>query len=499
MKRADTSRYTRLLIGVALFMCTLLALPAIAEDRALILGVGEYYKEDVNDLPGIGYDVDIMVNTAQLLGYSRDQIKVMTDEEVTFENVLASFKTWLIDGVSENDRVLLYYSGHGSRLRDGNGDETEDGKDEVLVFHEAGVYEVDGKKRLRGFLVDENLGTLLSYIPSKNVMVLIDACNSGTATRSLAIDPGLFGNSEVFPKYAYSDFDGLSADDALPGFAARGDVVSRDGSIDGQTTNYFAISAARDDESALATPKGSYFTVGISQAIQDALKNGTPITPEYLHQQSSAFIAKYVSAARVHHPQYTGSSSRYSTPIATASLDEGASQTEGTTWSSLVELSEQAASRFGALELATNKANYAIGDPVEITVGIPFEGYLNVITVDSKDGTTVLFPNRFHEDNKVAPGQFAIPTDQMNFILPASEPAGETLVVAFLSDKPSNAYKGQVGGKRKSDGTPAEDFAEVSHVSVGELKGIAVAERPPRQEQRQDRIFAAKIVVQTGD
>lgn len=496
MKGADTSHSTKLHIS-AIFslLWAFLAAPAVAEDRALILGVGEYLKDDVNDLPGIDLDVDIMVDIAQLLGFRRDQIKVLSDDEVTFENVVAAVRTWLVDGVSENDRVLLYYSGHGSRRPDGNGDELEDGKDEVLVLHEAGVYVVDGRKQLKGLLVDEDLGTLLSWIPSKDVMVLIDACNSGTATRSLNIDPSLFGNSAVFPKYAFNDFDGLSADENLLGSSAKGDTESRDSSIDARSSNYFAISAARDDESALASTKGSYFTVGISKAIRDALKNGTPITPEYLHQQSSAFIQKYVSADRVHHPQYTGSASRYSAPIATASLEDGASQTPGTAWSSLVELSQQAASRFGELELVTNKTNYAFGEPVEITIEIPFEGYLNVITVDSIDGSSVLFPNRFHEDNKVAPGRFAIPTEKMNFILPASEPAGETLVVAFLSEQPASAYKGQVGGKRKSDGTPAENFAEMSHISVSQLKGITVAERP----QRNDRIFAAQVVVQTGE
>ena len=212
-------------------------------------------------------------------------------------------------------------------------------------------------------------------------MVLIDACNSGTATRSLDIDPSLFGNAAVFPKYAFNDFDGLSADENLLGPSAKGDTESRNSSIDGQSGNYFAISAARDNESALASAKGSYFTVGISKAIRDALKNGTPITPQYLHEQSSAFIQKYVSADRAHHPQYTGSASRYTAPIATASLEDGPSQTAGTAWSSLVEISQQAASRFGELELVTNKAHYAFGEAVEITVEIPFEGYLNVITV----------------------------------------------------------------------------------------------------------------------
>jgi hypothetical protein len=493
-EREMSHKYRRYSLALQLILFLVLPLRLMAEDRALILGVGEYLKDDVNDLPGIDLDVDIMVDAAQLMGFKKNQIKVLRDSEVTFGNVVASVKGWLVDGVAENDRVLVYYSGHGGRLRDGNGDEKDDGKDEVLVLHEAGVYEEDGKKRLKGFLVDEDLGVLLSWIPSKNVMVFIDACNSGTATRNLSVDPALFGNSEVFPKYAHGDFEGLSADRDLLGALPSGyQFESKSSSIDSTTTNYFAISAARDDESALASSKGSYFTLGVAKAIKESLQTDRQLTPEFIQQQASAYISRYVPADKVHHPQYTGGPDRYRMPMATASLSAGASQTAGTSWSNLVSTSAEAAKRYGQLDLATSKTTYVIGEPVEISVSIPFQGYLNVITVDSRDNTTVLFPNRFHTDNKVTAGRLSIPTDKMNFALPASEPVGQTLVVAFLSDHPIDAYVDQVGGKRKSDGTPAEDFAEASHVAMRQFKAISVTQR----EEPRDRKYSSHVVVDT--
>lgn len=82
----------------------------------------------------------------------------------------------LVDFAKKNSRktvnLFVSYSGHGSYLRDRNGDEL-DGKDEVLC-------PVDYEKS--GFITDDYLkASFVSLLP-KNVTatVLIDACHSGT-------------------------------------------------------------------------------------------------------------------------------------------------------------------------------------------------------------------------------------------------------------------------------------------------------------------------------
>ena len=129
-------------------------------------------------------------------------------------------------------------------------------------------------------------------------------------------------------------------------------------------------------------------------------------------------------------------------------------------------------------------------EDVQISIDVPAEGYLNVVTVDSQDNTVVLFPNRYHKDNRVQAGKLAIPTSRMNFTLPASEPVGQTLVVAFLTDQPVNFYESQVGGQRDAKGDYTGDFAEVSPVATRAIS-VAPKERP------KSWVRANKVVVTT--
>ena len=142
------------------------------------------------------------------------------------------------------------------------------------------------------------------------------------------------------------------------------------------------------------------------------------------------------------------------------------------------------------LLMSTNARSYRLGQDVEISVNVPTEGYLNVMTVDSKDNDVVLFPNRYHENNKVSAGNLRIPTSQMDFTLPVSEPLGQTLVVAFLSDRPINFYKSQVGGERDSTGNYIGDFAEVSPTATRAIT-VVPKERPTSW------VRATKVVVST--
>ncbi|HZL95024.1 MAG TPA: caspase family protein, partial [Vicinamibacterales bacterium] len=113
----------------------LVSTAATAAPRALIMGVGEYARLDA-DLIGIDVDMEMMTEVAINLGFAEEEIKVLHDAEATYANIEAAMTTWIRDGVTENDHVLIYFSGHGSRVPDADGDE-DDGVDEVLLTHDA--------------------------------------------------------------------------------------------------------------------------------------------------------------------------------------------------------------------------------------------------------------------------------------------------------------------------------------------------------------------------
>lgn len=136
--------------------------------KALIIGIN--YTGTSSQLNGC-------INDAKLIEtYLRENdfndVKMLTDEtelKPTRENILSEIKK-LLENSNKNDKLFIYYSGHGSYTADLNGDEL-DGRDELIV-------PLDFK-----YIVDDELKSIIdnSGKPDTNLIVLFDCCNSGTA------------------------------------------------------------------------------------------------------------------------------------------------------------------------------------------------------------------------------------------------------------------------------------------------------------------------------
>ena len=79
--------------------------------------------------------------------------------------------------------MVFYYAGHGAQVEDDSGDEGDDKFDEVLVPSDT-KGELEGPEAgLSGFITDDEIGKLLAELPGREVMMIVDACHSGTITR----------------------------------------------------------------------------------------------------------------------------------------------------------------------------------------------------------------------------------------------------------------------------------------------------------------------------
>src|SRR5271165_4387825 len=103
-----------------------------AASRVLLIGVGKYELPN-NDLPGVDLDIDNMRKVAQIMGFAPQDTKVLFDEEATYAGVKTALGTWLHEGVNPSDRVLIYFSGHGTRVPDPR-PENSNGVDDALVL-----------------------------------------------------------------------------------------------------------------------------------------------------------------------------------------------------------------------------------------------------------------------------------------------------------------------------------------------------------------------------
>jgi hypothetical protein len=324
--------------------------------------------------------------------------------------------------------VLFYFSGHGSQIPDENNDE-KDQFDEVLLLYDVALTEKRGQQTLTGVLVDDHFNHMLGRMKSRNVLVILDACHSGSATRSLGLTPRSIPVNEAKVKYFYYS-------PMLEAAGGRGSfVVMEPEAPPAHDSRYVAIAACRDDEKTVATAQGSIFTLGLRQTLRSAVASGTRITPEELQVGTTTFIRDQIrSADGAFHPQIAGNIHLRKRPLQLVSRANGCGVLRNKL-EALVHKSKE------TVWIKLNKACFEPGDVLEISVRLPEPGYLNLINVATDDQATVLFPNRYHPDNAVGQGKITIPGSHMGFEIVIDGPLRPNLIAAFLADSPMNTYR----------------------------------------------------------
>lgn len=135
---------------------------------ALLIGLN--YTGTPYQLNGCINDVNNMRSILLSNGYLSENITSLVDTEQgrvpNKQTILQELKTII---TKSNTELFIYYSGHGSQVRDQNGDE-QGGMDSVLVPSDF---------QINGFIIDDDLGKLIQQIKCKCIL-LFDSCNSGT-------------------------------------------------------------------------------------------------------------------------------------------------------------------------------------------------------------------------------------------------------------------------------------------------------------------------------
>lgn len=279
-------------IATSLLFCLLHGMSAAsAADRALLVGIGNY-ELDAASLPGIGRDISVMRDMVGELGFDERQVLVLQDRAATLAGIRIAVQRHLIHGVTPDDRVLLYFSGHGTQIPDYNGDE-EDGADESLLPFDAKLVSSGGRQKLTNVLTDDELETMLAAIPAGEIVVIVDACHSGTVTRDLPDPDNLSEVASVPKSFIYE------------GMPEPGETMTKTLKVSGETYNYVGLSAAADDELAIATENGSLFTAALVAELREASEN-QPVSVFELAGRVAARIRKNVEPERVFTPQLSG-------------------------------------------------------------------------------------------------------------------------------------------------------------------------------------------------
>ena len=245
-------------VAVGLFL-SLLAAHVIAQDRAgrhaLIIGVSNYQDPAAPSLKGVPYDVISAGKIADAMGVPRSNQIVLQDSKADKASIIRELDG-LAKRVAPGDRVLVYFSGHGSRYPDSQGKCVE------------GLYPYDGLTITHAEFAEHI--SPVSKIADK-LLTIVDACHSGgvvaSRTRSLVGAP--------FTAKFFSKAEPGTSQDCrkVANFKARGlfDNVTRLGALQENTVE---IAAALPDEQSWDDPSaGGLATLAIRDCLLGKAKD----------------------------------------------------------------------------------------------------------------------------------------------------------------------------------------------------------------------------------
>jgi hypothetical protein len=161
--------------------------PTAPRKFALLIGVHDYPPQGMGAFQrifGAANDVAALdgVLTSEFQFASED-VHVLVNREATLARVLGEFESWLIPSVKPNDVVFLYFSGHGSIVKDyaPRDAKTEWIGDTSYVLWDSRLDDAQG----RHDLTDDQLLSLMTPLIDRgaHVCVVTDACHSAGGTR----------------------------------------------------------------------------------------------------------------------------------------------------------------------------------------------------------------------------------------------------------------------------------------------------------------------------
>jgi hypothetical protein len=240
--------------------------PKEPEKFALLVGINEY---PMGALAGCENDVeDFEKVLLEKYKFPPAHIRKLISKEATRDNIIAAFKSQLIDNAKKYpDGIFVFeYSGHGSQTKDINGDE-EDGIDETIV-------PVDSRQENKFDIVDDELNSLFAELTkyTPNMTFILDSCHSGTGTRGMSATSKartLPPDDRVYPAAVAGSSRGSDRKVADKGSA----LLPRD-------KRYVTLSGCHPTETSqedvFVTPTGERRNGLLTVALVDALRKAGP-------------------------------------------------------------------------------------------------------------------------------------------------------------------------------------------------------------------------------
>jgi len=152
----------------------------------IVIGVATYADPRIEDLTYAATDAITFAQSLQEQSdVSPSRITLLTNSKATRAAIEQAF-TDIAAITRPEDKLIIYFSGHGASVPDLDGDEADgDGNDEAFLPYDA------AKGDASSYVIDDDLGEWIASIPAEGVAVVLDSCYSGGQAR--ALDEGTLG------------------------------------------------------------------------------------------------------------------------------------------------------------------------------------------------------------------------------------------------------------------------------------------------------------------
>ncbi len=223
----------------------------------LFAGMADYPGDD-NDLDLTDQDAlrarDALIGGA---GMNPENAYTFLNADATNANFRNALST-IGNDIDEDDMLVIFYSGHGSRYErsDGPNSSDPDGMDESIELYD-------------GALLDDELGALLDSVHAGTVLLVFDSCFSGGFAKDVVSAPGRMGlfsseedvTSQVAFKFQAGGYLAAFFDEAIRGHYADQDQNSEVTAIE---LSQYLHDRYRDDVKAFSAE--TYVTTGGPQS-----------------------------------------------------------------------------------------------------------------------------------------------------------------------------------------------------------------------------------------
>ena len=158
--------------------------PTPATDQAagrvgVFIGISKYLAPQIRPLTTAARDARAMAEAMQSRGRLSDAV-VLVDEQATLDNIRRLIQEGLPAATRPGDVIILYWSGHGGRVSNVDGNEP-DGFDEYLVPYDGQLEPSDATRKT--MLLDKSFGRWVQHLDGRKLIVILDACHSGGQTQ----------------------------------------------------------------------------------------------------------------------------------------------------------------------------------------------------------------------------------------------------------------------------------------------------------------------------